>query len=89
MPADAIPPVDTGNMLLSGGPSQLTTALASTPDGQRLITTIRTQSATVTVFLAKEDVQAWAAKLQADADQMTGLVIVRDGTAGLSGLIAP
>ena len=46
------PPFDTGNTLLGEQPAQLVTAAVQTPAGQRLALTVRTPSATVTVFLA-------------------------------------
>lgn len=82
----AIPPVDPGNQLLAPVPAQLTTAVVNTPDGQRAVMTVRTPSATVTVFLERDDVRAWGAKLSACADDMTGLTIVRGGTP--SGLLS-
>lgn len=70
-------PFDTGNAILGEQPAQLVTALVQTPGGQRLATTIRTPSATVTVFLAGADAKTWAARLTKDADGMSvsGLVV--------------
>jgi hypothetical protein len=75
-PAPAAP-FDTGNPLLSEQPAQLITAVVQTPAGQRLATTIRTPSATVTVFLAGKDARAWAARLTTDSGAMSvsGLVV--------------
>lgn len=70
-------PVDTGNALLAEQPAALVTALVQTPGGQRLALTVRTPSATVTVFLAGQDAKAWAARLTQDAGAMSaaGLVV--------------
>lgn len=75
-------PFDAGNPLLGEQPAQLATALVQTPAGQRLAVTVRTPSATVTVFLAGADARAWAARLTTDSGAMsvTGLVIA-NGTA--------
>lgn len=69
MPMPQMPqetPFDTGNVLLTEQPARLITAVVDTPAGQRLAYTIRTPSTTVTVFLAKGDVENWA-KQGADA----------------------
>jgi hypothetical protein len=70
-------PFDAGNALLSEQPAQLVTAVVQAPAGQRLALTIRTPSATVTVFLPGKDAKAWAARLTQDAGAMSasGLVI--------------
>jgi hypothetical protein len=66
-----IPPADPGNQLLCEQPAQLTTSLVLTPVGQRLAVTIRTTSATITVFLRGKDAKAWAAQLTRDAAGMS------------------
>jgi hypothetical protein len=70
-------PFDAGNALLAEQPAQLVTAVVQTPAGQRLALTVRTPSATVTVFLPGPDAKAWAARLTTDAGSMSasGLVI--------------
>ena len=66
MPMPAMPQMpqetafDTGNLLLSEQPARLLTAIVETPNGQRLAYTVRTPSTTVTVFLTKTDIEAWA-----------------------------
>ena len=50
--------------------AQLVTAAMQTPAGQRLVLTIRTPSATVTVLLAGQDAKTWAAKLTETAEGM-------------------
>lgn len=74
-----VPAVDPGNGLLSEVPAQLTTALVDTPHGQRLAVTIRTTSATVTVFLGSSDARLWAQQLTKDAASVpgAGLVVAR------------
>lgn len=75
-PQQAVPPFDAGNPLLGEQPAQMTTALIQTPAGQRLALTIRTPSATVTVFLAGPDAKAWAARFTCDAVGMSGAGLV-------------
>jgi hypothetical protein len=72
-----IPAVDPGNTLLSQQPAQLLTARIMTPQGPRLVLTIRTTSATVSVLLTPEDAKTWAAQLSRDAAlSSSGLLIV-------------
>jgi hypothetical protein len=75
-------PFDAGNALLSEQPAQLVTAVVQAPAGQRLALTVRTPSATVTVFLAAQDARAWAARLTADSGAMSvaGLVVANGTT---------
>jgi hypothetical protein len=55
------PVTDTGNALLAPGPAKLHTGTAQATDGTTLgVVTIRTASATVTGFLMRDDVKAWA-----------------------------
>jgi len=82
-------PFDAGNALLAEQPAQLATALVETPLGQRLATTVRTPSATVTVFLAGPDARAWAALLTKDSGAMSAAgLVVASGTA-LGGPVKP
>ena len=79
-PAPAVPPFDAGNQLLAEQPANLITALVDTPMGQRMALTIRTTSATLTVFLAKADADAWVRNLKTTADAMSGSgLIVANG----------
>lgn len=75
-PPQQLPPFDTGNQLLAEQPYQFTTAKIPTPMGERLAWTIRTPSATLTVFLNGADAKKWAAQATRDAAGMseTGLV---------------
>ena len=75
-----IPAWDLGNQLLAEGPAQLSTALVDTPLGQRLVMTVRTTSATVSVQLGGQDAKAWAAQMTRDSAAMSGSgLIVANG----------
>lgn len=75
--APNFPPADMGNHLLLPGPAVLTTSPVSLEGlGQRLLVTIRTGSATLTVFLAAEDVEMWAKQLTRDEARMGGSKLV-------------
>jgi hypothetical protein len=78
----AQPPAwDEGNQLLGGGPAQLTTRLVDTPGGQALAMTVRTNSATVTVFLVAADAKTWAAQMTRDSAGMSGSgLVIANGT---------
>jgi hypothetical protein len=73
------PPVDPGNQLLAETPAQLSTSLVDTPKGQRLAMTVRTPSATVTVFLDGADAKAWAGQLSGAAAGMSAAGLVAAG----------
>lgn len=70
-----LPPFDPGNQLLSIGDSSLTVSVQQTPLGQRLCATVRTNSTTVTAFLAKDEVDQWIQVLQHGKGQMSGLIL--------------
>jgi len=70
------PPVDPGNGLLSEQPAQLTCTKASTPLGDRMVLTIRTTSATVTVMLRGQDAKLWVAHITRIADAMSASGLV-------------
>lgn len=72
---------DPSNALLGEGPAALSTALVETPQGQRLVLTIRTASTTLTVLLAAADAKEWATQIKAIADQMSasGLIVAAPG----------
>lgn len=87
---------DTANTLLQPSPAALLTGTIDTQQGQYAIITIRTASTTLSIFLDKKDVQAWAGQLHGLAAQMTtaGLTVIRqpgivipgpDGAAGNRG----
>jgi hypothetical protein len=77
------PPFDPGNALLAGGPAQLSVNEVMTPQGKAATLTIRTASTTLTVFLSREDLAAWAASMQRKADDMSGLLLVPAGAMPL------
>jgi len=80
MPGQGVPPFDAGNGLLGEQPALLTTSIIDTPAGQRLAMTVRTPSATLTVFLHGPDAKAWAGQLGRDAARMSGAgLIVANG----------
>jgi hypothetical protein len=70
------PPADLGNELLTEVPAQQSVTLANTPAGQRLVLTIRTSSATLTVFLQKPDAVKWGAALTEKAGRMSGAGLI-------------
>ena len=65
------PMFDQGNSLLGEAPALLTTGLADTPLGQRLVLAIRTPSSTTTVLLAGPDAKKLAAQLTSAAAPMS------------------
>jgi hypothetical protein len=77
------PPFDQGNQLLAGGPAQLTVNEVMTAQGKLASLTIRTTSTTLTVFLSREDLAAWATSMQRQSDAMTGLLLVPAGAMPL------
>ena len=68
-------PFDAGNNLLSIVPVSLTTSPQQTPMGQRLCATIRTVDTTLTLFLAKDEVDQWIEVLRHGKGQMSGLIL--------------
>lgn len=66
---------DLGNRYLSEVPSELTTTKVRTPQGQRLAVTLRTTSATVTVFIDRATVRAWSDHLSTEHGGMTDLIL--------------
>lgn len=70
-------PFDTGNQLLGEQPAQMATRVVNTPMGERLAMTIRTPSATMTVFLSGIDAKMWARQLATVAEPMSGSALVR------------
>lgn len=67
---------DLGNPLLAAGPAQFATSYVDTAAGQMLMTTIRTSSATVTVFLDAAEAKEWAANLTEKASGMSSSGLV-------------
>ncbi len=69
------PAVDVGNTLLSIVPNDMTVSVQETPLGQRLATTIRTVDTTLTLFLTKDEIDAWIKVLNSGKAGMTGLIL--------------
>lgn len=67
--------LDPGNPFMAEYPAGLTTRAVNTPGGQRLAVTLRVGSATVTAFLAKDDVARWRDQLGAEHGRMNGLLL--------------
>lgn len=82
-------PVDVANPLLSEAPAALSTALMQTPQGQRLVLTIRTASTTLSVLLGAGDAKTWATQIKAIADQMSasGLIVAAPGLPNGNGKV--
>ncbi len=68
-------PFDAGNQFLSIVPCSMTVSPQQTPAGQRLATTIRTVDTTLTLFLAKDEVEQWIEVLRHGKGQMSGLIL--------------
>lgn len=68
-------PFDPGNNMLSVVSSSMTVSPQQTPVGQRLCVTVRTVDTTLTLFLAKDEVQQWIDVLQHGKGQMSGLIL--------------
>lgn len=76
--------VDTSNPHLAQTPATLTTGSVRTEQGQLAVFTIRTPSATLTVFLGQQDADTWAKAFRKQADSLSGLAV-----ASPSGLVTP
>lgn len=70
-----MPAADPGNPFLSTGPCGLTSTVIDTPEGQRLMLTIRTPSTTLTVFLEKSHGQSWIDVIKDGMNKMTSLTV--------------
>jgi hypothetical protein len=77
--------IDTSNHLLAIVPAVLTTGLVPTQDGDKTALTIRTNTTTLTVLLAKQDLDAWAAQITKAAQRMSesGIQVVDGSAMGL------
>ncbi len=65
--------LDAGNSLLAERPARLVTSRLAMPGyPERVCLTIRTETTTLTLMLAKADALAWAAQLKAEAGQLSG-----------------
>jgi hypothetical protein len=74
--------MDPGNPLLAETPCFMSVTPANTPNGARLMVTIRTSSATMTVLLEKKLAQEWAANINTGCAGMSGLIIPGPGALG-------
>lgn len=74
-PMPQVPPLDTGNQLLSEVPAIFACTPVNGPGGQRLALTIRTQSTTLTVLLARDDAGRWRDVLTEAIGKMNGLIV--------------
>lgn len=63
---------DPANHLLSETDAEIEAEAVNTPNGMRVMVTIRTSSATVTIFLRKGNAIAYAAKLNSCAGSIAG-----------------
>jgi hypothetical protein len=74
--AAVVPPsatFDAGNSLLAERPAAITTShLAMPGHPERVCLTIRTETTTLTLLLAKADALSWAAQLKTEAGQLSG-----------------
>ena len=77
-----VPQFDLGNPILAATTALLTTSVAETPQGQRLMVTIRTASTTLTVLLSKADGIQWGKQISGDAALLSGagLIVAGNGT---------
>jgi hypothetical protein len=68
-------PWDPANSLLHETQAQITAQRVDTPDGPRVVVTMRTASTTCTVFLAKGNAIAAADKIASEAAKLPGLAL--------------
>jgi hypothetical protein len=68
-------PWDPANSLLEEVRCQVTAQSVDTPAGPRLALTVRTASATVTVFLAKGNALMAADKIRGEAGKLPGVAL--------------
>lgn len=83
------PPIDLGNQLLAQTPTALATRPFPDPTkpGQQLLAvTIRTPSATLTVFLTRDEALSYARAIRTSAQAMSGLILPTNGAAAGPGL---
>lgn len=73
------PPMDPGNRYISEVPAELTCGVANTPGGQRLLLTVRTTSATLSVFLDKTTGEQWRDIIAKELSSMSGLILPGTG----------
>lgn len=71
---------DPGNSLLGIVPAQLTATAVNTDAGQKVLLTIRTSSATVSVFLEPTDCENWARLILDAKAKVSPLTLAPAGT---------
>lgn len=71
-------PYDTGNRLLSEGPTEITFATVQTRQGQRLAVTFRTPSTTFTTFFNRNSGLAAGQKIVEESSTLTSLIVATD-----------
>lgn len=76
--------VDAGNRLLGKVPATLDTGSIEAQDGTYGIVTVRTASATLTVFLTAAELREWAQVLEAAASQLAGCALAQATPQDLS-----
>jgi hypothetical protein len=75
--ADGLPPLfDTGNTMLARVQCNLVVGKIPTPDGERGVATIRTQTTTLTVILDKAEAMRWQDTLRELAESLSGTALV-------------
>lgn len=78
--------IDAGNELLAQVPARLDTGTIDVPGAGKLgVLTLRTTSATVTVFLGAEDLRSWGALLTSLAGQVGGIAMAAPGDLAVLG----
>jgi hypothetical protein len=70
--------MDPGNPFIGRNPANLIVSEVMTPEGRLGAVTIRTGGTTCTVLLSREDLAQWADVFQKQADQFSGLTVIRD-----------
>lgn len=85
-----LPPFDQGNpfVLSMELPATMSAVQVNGSNGPRLLVTIRSGGATLTIAMPKDDVRTWAAYLAAEAGKMSSLIVAAPGLppAALAGL---
>lgn len=76
------PTLDKYNGLLDVQPSTLTTSRARINGKSMCVATFRTPSTTLTLFLAKSEVAAWARQLTSESEKMSGSGLITGETIG-------
>lgn len=74
-PPVQLPATDPGNPLIAETPTAINIGHTRTPNGPRVILTMRTPSTTFTTFLDRDTALALAQGLAAEAQQMGGLIV--------------